>query len=62
MVYSIKPTSLKLVNVAEVSNLVNENSIHAFHWFEEEGHVEQFQCHFSYFEIWHLNDYNWTRA
>ena len=24
----------------------NGNSIHAFNRFEEEGHVEHFQCHF----------------
>ena len=29
-----------------IEELDNANSIHAFNWFEEEGHVERFQCHF----------------
>ena len=29
-----------------VEELYNANSIHAFNRFEEESHVERFQCHF----------------
>ena len=29
------------------------NSIHAFNWFEEEDHVERFQCHFRLVDLAH---------
>ena len=29
-----------------IEELDNANSIHAFNWFEKQGHVERFQCHF----------------
>ena len=34
-----------------IEELDNANSIHAFNRFEEEGHVERFQCHFRLFHI-----------
>ena len=33
--------------------LDNANSIHAFNWFEEEDHVERFQCHFRLVDLAH---------